>query len=66
MTWTLVLAVAAVGTAWLTVLVVRLRREIPPTRAAFDRLARGLRPALLELRVETTRARADARLQRGE
>ena len=60
------LAVAAIGTAWLTVLVVRLRREIPPTRAAFDRLERGLRPALLELRVETARTNADPRLRQGE
>jgi hypothetical protein len=42
--------------AWL---VAQARREIPPTRAAFDRLGRDLRPALLELRTETERTRAE-------
>jgi hypothetical protein len=66
MKWTLVLAVAALGTAWLAVLVARVRREIPPTQAAFDRLGRELRPALIELRAQTTRTHQDtARLQRG-
>ena len=67
MTWTFVLALAALGTALLAVLVARVRREIPPTRAAFDRLGRELRPALLELRTQTARTSAEtARLQRGE
>jgi hypothetical protein len=66
-TWTFVLAIAALGTALLAVLVVRVRREVPPTRAAFDRLNRELKPALLELRTQTTRTAAEiARLQRGE
>jgi len=66
-TWTFVLALAALGTALLAVLVARVRREIPPTRAAFDRLGRELRPALLELRTQTARTSAEtARLQRGE
>ena len=55
----LLLAIAATGTALLAWLVTRVRREIPPTRAAFDRLGRGLRPALLELRTETERNRAE-------
>jgi hypothetical protein len=50
---TFVLAVAALGTAGLAVLVARVRREIPPTRAAFERLGNELRPALLELRTRT-------------
>ena len=49
------LAVAALGTAWLAVLVARVRREIPPTRAAFDRLRSELRPAVVELRTQTAR-----------
>lgn len=66
MTWTLLLAVAAIGTAWLAVLVLRVRREIPPTRAAFDRLGRELRPALVELRTQTVRTSQDTtRLQSG-
>ena len=43
------LAIAAIGCGVLAWLVVRVRREIPPTQAAFDRLGRELRPALLEL-----------------
>ena len=50
--------IAALGMALLTWLVTRVRREIPPTRAAFDRLGRELRPAVLELRTETERTRA--------
>ncbi|MDQ1510528.1 MAG: hypothetical protein QOG50_2372 [Actinomycetota bacterium] len=66
MKWTFVLAVAALGTGWLAVLVARVRREIPPTRAAFDRLGRELRPALVELRTQSARTSQDtARLQRG-
>jgi hypothetical protein len=62
--WTFVLVVAALGTAWLAVLVARVRREIPPTRAAFDRLGRELRPALVELRTQTARTgEGTARLQ---
>ena len=53
------LAIAALGTALLAWLVARVRREIPPTRDSFDRLGRGLRPALLELRTETERTRAE-------
>ena len=65
MKWTLVLTVAALGTGWLAVLVAKVRREITPTRTAFDRLGRELRPALLELRTQTVRTREDiARLQR--
>ena len=61
----LALAVAALGTGALAVLVARARREIEPTRAAFDRLSRDLRPALIELRTETARTRAEiARRQR--
>ena len=52
------LAIAAAGTGLLAWLVARVRREIPPTHAAFDRLGRDLRPALLELRTETERTRA--------
>jgi hypothetical protein len=64
--WTFVLAVAALGTGSLAVLVARVRREIPPTRAAFDRLGRELRPALVELRTQSARTAQDtARLQRG-
>jgi hypothetical protein len=48
----LALAIAALGTSVLAVLVARVRRELPPTRAAFDRLGRDLRPALLETRRE--------------
>ena len=66
MSWTNVFVVAALGTAGLAVLVARVRREIPPTRAAFDRLGRELRPALLELRTQSARTGQDtARLQRG-
>ena len=66
MKWTLVLMVAVLGTAWLAVLVARVRREIPPTHAAFDRLGRELRPALIELRTQSARTGQDtARLQRG-
>ena len=64
--WTSVLVVAALGTGWLAVLVARVRREIPPTHAAFDRLGRELRPALVELRTQSARTSQDtARLQRG-
>lgn len=67
MIWTFVLAVAALGTAGLAVLVARVRREVPPTRAAFDRLGRELRPALVELRSQTARTSAGtARLRPGE
>jgi hypothetical protein len=52
------LAIAALGCGVLAWLVTRVRREIPPTQAAFDRLGRELRPALLELRTETERTRA--------
>jgi len=55
----LALAIAVLGTGALAALSVRVRREIAPTRAAFDRLGRELRPALVELRTETTRARAE-------
>jgi hypothetical protein len=66
-TWTIVLAVAALGTAGLAMLVIRVRREIPPTLAAFDRLGRGLRPALIELRTQTARTSAGtARLRPDE
>jgi hypothetical protein len=58
-TWTLALAVVALGTCLLAVLVARVRREIPPTRAAFDRLGRDLRPALIELRTQTARTQAE-------
>lgn len=61
------LAVAALGTAWLAVLAVRVRREIPPTRAAFDRLGRELRPAVVDLRTQTARTSAGTtRLQPDE
>lgn len=61
----LALAVAALGTSLLAVLVARVRREVPPTRAAFDRLGRELRPALIELRAQTARSQAEiARRQR--
>jgi len=64
-TGTLPLAIAVLGTGLIAWLVARARREIPPTRAAFDRLGRDLRPALLELRTETERTRAElARRQR--
>jgi hypothetical protein len=64
--WTFVLVVAALGTGWLAVLVARVRREIPSTQAAFDRLGRELRPALLELRTQSARTGQDTtRLQRG-
>ena len=55
----LALGVAALGTSVLAVLVTRVRREVDPTRAAFDRLSRDLRPALIELRTETARTRAE-------
>jgi hypothetical protein len=64
--WTAVLVVAALGTGWLAVLVARVHREIPPTQAAFDRLGRELRPALIELRTQSARTGQDtARLQHG-
>jgi hypothetical protein len=64
--WTLVLVDAALGTGLLAVLVARVRREIPPTQAAFERLGRELRPALIELRTQSARTGQDtARLQRG-
>jgi hypothetical protein len=53
------LTIAALGTGGLAVLVARVRRELPPTREAFDRLGRDLRPALIELRTQTTRAQAE-------
>jgi hypothetical protein len=57
--------VAALGTGWLAVLVARVRREIQPTQAAFDRLGRELRPALLEVRTQSARTGRDTtRLQR--
>jgi hypothetical protein len=59
MTWTFALAIAALGTSLLALLVARVRREIPPTRAAFDRLGRDLRPALIELRTQTYRSSAE-------
>jgi hypothetical protein len=52
------LAIAALGCGVLAWLVMRVRREIPPTQAAFDRLSRDLRPAVLELRTRTERTRA--------
>jgi hypothetical protein len=55
----LALAIAALGTSALAVLSLKVRREIAPTRAAFDRLGRELRPALVELRTDTARARAE-------
>jgi hypothetical protein len=55
----MLLAIATFGTALIAWLVARTRREISPTRAAFDRLGRDLRPALLELRAETERTRAE-------
>ncbi len=55
----LVLTIAALATGLLAVLVARVRRELPPTRAAFDRLGRDLRPALIELRSHTTRTQAE-------
>jgi len=55
----LALAVAALGTSLLAVLVARVRREILPTRSAFDRLGRELRPALIELRAQTARTAAE-------
>jgi len=55
----LALAIAALGTSLLAVLVTRGRREVAPTRAAFDRLGRELRPALIDLRAETARTRAE-------
>ena len=62
----LALAIAALATSVLAVLVANVRREIAPTRAAFDRLGRELRPALVELRNETARARAEiARREQG-
>ena len=66
MKWTFVLVFATLGTGWLAVLVARVRREIPATQAAFDRLGRELRPALIELRTQSARTGQDtARLQRG-
>ena len=53
------LLIAALGTSVLAVLVARVRRELPPTRAAFDRLGRDLRPALIELRTHTARTQAE-------
>jgi hypothetical protein len=53
------LAIAALGCGLLTWLVVRVNREIPPTRDAFDRLGRDLRPALIELRTQTERTRTE-------
>jgi hypothetical protein len=65
MTGMLALAIAALGTSVLAVLASRVRREMQPTRAAFDRLGRDLRPALIELRTQTARTRAEiARRQR--
>jgi len=55
----LALLIAVLGTTLLAVLVVRVRRELPPTRAAFDRLGRDLRPALIELRTHTARTSAE-------
>ena len=52
------LAIAALGCGVLAWLVMRVRREIAPTQAAFDRLGRELRPALLELRTQTEHTRA--------
>jgi hypothetical protein len=61
----LALLIAALGTSVLAVLVVRVRRELAPTRDAFDRLGRDLRPALVELRTHTARTSAEiARRQR--
>jgi hypothetical protein len=61
----LALAIAVLGTSVLAVLVARVRREIAPTRTAFDRLGRELRPALIELRTQTARTQAEiARRQR--
>ena len=62
----LALAVAVLATSVLAVLVARVRREVEPTRAAFDRLGRDLRPALIELRVETARTRAEIERRRRE
>jgi hypothetical protein len=53
------LAIAALGCGLLAWLVARARREIAPTRVSFDRLGRDLRPALIELRTETERTRAE-------
>jgi hypothetical protein len=65
MTGMLALAIAALGTSVLAVLASRVRREMQPTRAAFDRLGRDLRPAMIELRTQTARTRAEiARRQR--
>jgi hypothetical protein len=61
----LALAIAALSATLLAVLVARVRREIPPTRAAFDRLGRDLRPALVELRTETARVRAEIERRQG-
>ncbi len=55
----LALLIAVLGTTILTALVVRVRRELGPTRTAFDRLGRELRPALIELRTHTARTRAE-------
>ena len=52
------LVIAALGCGVLGWLVIRVHREIAPTQAAFDRLGRELRPALLELRTQTERTRA--------
>ena len=53
------LLIAALGTGVLAVLVARVRRELPPTRDAFDRLGRELRPALIELRTQTAQTHAE-------
>jgi hypothetical protein len=58
-TGTLALLIAVLGTTILAILVVRVRRELEPTRAAFDRLGRELRPAVVELRTHTARTRAE-------
>jgi hypothetical protein len=55
----LALLIAVLGTTILTALVVRVRRELEPTRTSFDRLGRELRPALIELRTDTERIRAE-------
>ena len=55
----LALTIAALGTSLLALLVMRVRREVGPTGAAFDRLGRDLRPALIELRTQTARTRAE-------
>ncbi len=59
MLWMVTLAIAVMGGALLALLAARVRREIPPSRDAFDRLGRDLRPALIELRTQTDRTRAE-------